>query len=69
MSIDRPFDLYCPTKIKFGAGITAATGAEVKALKGNKVLVVADPRVVKAGLLEGILESLKKEDKSLNTIA
>ena len=62
MSVDRPFDLYCPTKIKFGAGITAAAGAEVKALRGSKVLVVADPGVVKAGLLEGVLDSLKKEN-------
>lgn len=62
MSLEKPFDLYCPTKIKFGAGITAEAGVEVKALNCSKVLVVADPGVAKAGLLEGVLESLKKEN-------
>ncbi len=62
MSLDRPFDLFCPTKIRFGVGITAEAGAEVKTLNGSKVLVVADPGVAKAGLLEGVLESLKKEN-------
>ena len=61
MQWGRNFELYCPTKVKFGTGVSSDVGSEIKALKGEKVLVVADPGIVSAGLLESILESLKKE--------
>ena len=59
---DRDFELYCPTRVKFGSGISTDAGAEIKALNGKKVLVIADPGIVAAGLLDGILESLNKAD-------
>ena len=62
MIMDRSFELYCPTKVKFGAGISAEVGKEIKALGGTKVLVVADPGVAAAGLLENVLPSLGKAD-------
>ena len=61
---DRHFELYCPTRVKFGSGISTDAGAEIKALNGKKVLVIADPGIVAAGLLDGILESLSKADLS-----
>ena len=63
MQIGRNFELYCPTKVKFGTGVSSDVGSEVKVLKGGKVMVVADPGIVSAGLLEGILESLTTIEK------
>ena len=62
MVLERSFELYCPTRVKFGSGISSDAGAEIKALNGKKVLVIADPGIVAAGLLDGILESLNNED-------
>ena len=50
---------YSPHKIIFGTGTAAATGAEAKSLGASKVLIVTDPGVVKAGLLESITNSLE----------
>jgi alcohol dehydrogenase class IV len=47
-----------PTKIVFGAGEIARLGAETKALGIERVLVVADPGVERAGLLKAPLASL-----------
>ena len=62
MFFERNFELYCPTRVKFGSGISSDAGAEVKALNGEKVLVIADPGIVNAGLLDDILESLHKAE-------
>ena len=50
---------YSPHKIVFGTGTAAATGSEAKSLGASKVLIVTDPGVVKAGLLEPITNSLE----------
>lgn len=60
MISERSFELYCPTKVKFGFGISTEAGEEIRRLNGQKVMVVADPGVVAAGLLDDILLSLKK---------
>jgi alcohol dehydrogenase len=59
MIMDRSFELYCPTKVKFGAGISEEVGKEIKDLGGTKVLVVTDPGVTAAGILEKVLPSLE----------
>jgi len=59
---ERHFELYCPTRVKFGNGISAEAGEEIKILNKQKVLVIADPGIVKAGLLDGILTSLHKAE-------
>ena len=59
---ERHFELYCPTRVKFGNGISAEAGEEIKILNKQKVLVIADPGIVKAGLLDGILASLHKAE-------
>ncbi|MBW1700045.1 MAG: iron-containing alcohol dehydrogenase [Deltaproteobacteria bacterium] len=62
MVSERSFELYCPTKVKFGVGVSSEAGEEIKKLNGQKVLVVVDPGVVAAGVLENILKSLEKEN-------
>ena len=62
MISERSFELYCPTKVKFGVGISSKAGEELKNLKARKVLVVVDSGIVAAGLLDDILLSLKKAD-------
>jgi alcohol dehydrogenase class IV len=62
MISERNFELYCPTKVKFGIGISSKAGEEIKKLNGRKVMVVLDPAISKAGLSADILVSLKKAD-------
>lgn len=64
MNINQIYELYCPTRIIFGLGVSEKAGKEIKTLGGSKVLVVADPGVVASGLLDGILRSL--EDAGLS---
>jgi alcohol dehydrogenase len=52
--------LFRTTKrILFGAGSIEKIGAEAKILKAGQVLIVTDPGIVKAGLLEPVRQSLK----------
>ena len=62
MISERSFELYCPTKVKFGVGISSKAGEELKNLKARKIMVVVDSGIVGAGLLDDILLSLKKAD-------
>lgn len=57
--LHRTFSCYLPTELV--AGVNSARTALVAALQKNgisRVLLVADPGVVRAGLLEGVLDSL-----------
>lgn len=47
-----------PTRIRFGFGVSALAGAETRALGAARALVVTDPGVRGAGLLDGVLASL-----------
>jgi alcohol dehydrogenase class IV len=49
---------YAPHKVVFGLGAAAHLPAEAKALGAAKVLLVTDPGVVKAGLLQPLQEAL-----------
>lgn len=57
MSI-RSFEHCYPTRMVFGPGTSAQSGRILKSLGATRVLVLTDPGVVKAGLLDGILPSL-----------
>ncbi|WP_437786546.1 iron-containing alcohol dehydrogenase [Sorangium sp. So ce1097] len=50
-----------PTRILFGAGVVAQTGAEARRLGASRALIVTDKGVVRSGLLEPVAASLKKE--------
>jgi acyl-CoA reductase-like NAD-dependent aldehyde dehydrogenase/alcohol dehydrogenase class IV len=47
-----------PTKLTIGAGRAAAVADEVKKLGGTRVLLISDPGVEKAGLLESVKGAL-----------
>ena len=47
--------------IIFGMNTVSQLGEEVKKLKGENVFIITDPGVVQAGLLEKMIEPLKKE--------
>jgi alcohol dehydrogenase len=52
--------LFRTTKrIVFGIGAIEKIGAEIQQLKGKKVLVVTDPGIIQAGLLEPLTDSIK----------
>ncbi len=52
--------LFRTTKrIVFGPGAVETIGAEVQLLKGKKVLVVTDPGIIQAGLLDSLTDPLK----------
>ena len=54
------FAFYLPTKIVHGVNSIQETGREFKNLGATKALVVTDKGVKGAGLVEGVIESLKK---------
>jgi len=57
----RTFELQMPTRVIFGIGAVERVGSEVKRLKAQKVLIVTDPGVLKAGLLDRVRGPLLKE--------
>lgn len=57
--LNQNFELYLPTRMIFGAGKSKTTGEVIQSLRGRKVLVVSDPGVIGANLLDGILSSIK----------
>ena len=57
--LDR-ITLFRTTKrIVFGVGAVEKIGTEVQLLKGKKVLVVTDPGIIRAGLLEPLTNSIQ----------
>ena len=62
--LNQNFELYLPTRMIFGAGKSKTTGEVIQSLRGRKVLVVSDPGVIGANLLDGILSSI--EDAGLS---
>jgi alcohol dehydrogenase class IV len=54
------FTFYLPTRIVHGAYSVEETGKEFKAFGATKALVVTDKGVRGAGLVDGVLESLRK---------
>jgi alcohol dehydrogenase class IV len=64
MDLSRQYVFHAPTRVVFGGGSVEATGRELAALGGSSALVVTDPGVVKAGLLDAVLGSLAAADIS-----
>jgi len=53
------FKVRTPDWILFGFDTVRQVGVEAKRLGAGKVMLLTDPGVVKAGLLEPVYESLK----------
>jgi len=49
-----------PTELFFGCGASKHTGEKLKELGARKVFLVCDPGIKQAGLLEGIIASIKE---------
>jgi len=60
MAYDRElsFVYFGPTKVVFGAGTARDCGVEMAGLGCRRALVVTDPGVMQAGLVEGVLKAL-----------
>lgn len=54
----KTFSFQLPTRIEFGNGLSKRVGEEAKAVGGTRVLVVTDPGVRAAGLLDPVLHQL-----------
>ena len=54
------FSFYLPTKLVHGVNSVQETGKEFRNLGATKALVVTDKGVKSAGLVEGVIDSLKK---------
>jgi alcohol dehydrogenase len=52
------FNFLTPTKVIFGLGATEEARIEIRALGGEKTLIVTDEGIVRAGLTERVKESL-----------
>jgi len=55
----KNFSFQLPTRIEFGNGVSGTVGDEAKGLGGSRALVVTDPGVRAAGLVEPVLEHLE----------
>lgn len=58
----RIYSWEMPARLVFGADAAKQVGQQLRGLGGGKALVVTDKGIVKAGLLEGILEALRKAE-------
>lgn len=61
MEIDKVSQFLSPNKTLLGKGVVQQLGKEVSALGGHKVLVVTDPGVLKAGMIEIVEKVLVSE--------
>ncbi|MGN8646211.1 iron-containing alcohol dehydrogenase [Gracilibacillus sp. HCP3S3_G5_1] len=60
MLVSEEFRYEMPTKIEFGTGKVDNLAKFVDEVKGNNVLIVGDPGVLNAGIIEKVENSLKK---------
>ena len=58
-SLYTAFDFHPTTRVVFGEGTLAQLGQRAKELGGNRILLVTDPGIVRAGLVDRALESLQ----------
>ena len=61
MNSMQSFTVTQPTRLQFGAGTVKGLGKTVKEFQGSKVLLVVDPGLVKASLLERFTAPLEQE--------
>lgn len=55
----KAFDFELPTRIRFGAGTAKSVGEEARALDAKNILIITDKGIVKAGIIDVILNALK----------
>ena len=55
----KSFSFQLPTRIEFGNGASATVGDEAKGLGGTRALIVTDPGVAGAGLVEPVKDRLE----------
>jgi len=55
------FEYYFPTRIVCGPGCAKKVAEEIKSAGVHKPLLVTDPGIIRAGLVAGVVERLKKE--------
>lgn len=58
-SLHTAFDFHPTTRVVFGEGTLAQLGRRAKELGGNRILLVTDPGIVRAGLVDRALASLQ----------
>ena len=61
MVINKAFEFGIKTQIQFEAGGINHAGETIKALGGKNVLIATDKGLLKANLIDGLIDSLKKE--------
>lgn len=54
----KPFSYHIPTQIEYGAGSVKQLADHVRTLGGTRVLVVGDPGVLRAGVVDRVTEVL-----------
>lgn len=58
-----PFSFSLPTQISFGEGLSAQAGTHISTLiPGRRAMIVTDPGIIQAGLLEPVLTSLHQHN-------
>ena len=60
-NILKQFSFELPTRIEYGVGVISKLGNELRLLKAQKVAIITDPGIIKAGLLDKITSILKEE--------
>lgn len=55
----KSFSFQLPTRIEFGCGVSETVGDEAKGLGGSRALVVTDPGIRSAGLVEPVVAGLE----------
>ena len=61
MNSHRPFTFELPTRISFGVGAVTTLPDEIRAVGGTSVLLVSDPGLVAAGVVDRVAALLRKE--------
>lgn len=56
----KSFSFQLPTRIEFGNGVSGTVAEEVRGLGGSRALIVTDPGVEAAGLVDPVTVSLEK---------
>ena len=65
----QAFEFYSPTRILFGPGREAETGAQIKAYGGTRALVVfGGQSAIRSGLLDRVMDSLTRAGVAYRTI-
>jgi alcohol dehydrogenase len=53
------FEFVLPTRIKFGHGVVAEVGEEIKSMGKKNVLLITGPKIIKTSIVPKVMESLE----------